>query len=153
MRLTNQTNYAVRMLMYCAAKDGPSTVGEIADFYRLPQPFLFKIAKALTASGFLVARRGRKGGISLSRPASAITLGTVVREMEANFELAECFRDDDVTCPLVMTCGLNRSLHEALDAFFAVLDGTTIADLTAQEHNINVLQQLHSASRQPLATA
>ena len=182
MRLTNQTNYAVRMLMYCAAKGGadnggatgstapggtaPSgtapgstapggtaTVGEIAAFYRLPQPFLFKIAKVLTEGGFLVSQRGRKGGIRLARPAGQIVLGHVVRETEASFELAECFRDDDVTCPLVMTCGLNQTLHAALDAFFAVLDRTTIADLAANRHNIGVLQQLHEARRAPLERA
>lgn len=151
MRLTNQTNYATRVLMYCAAKDGSATIGEIAQFYRLPQPFLFKIAKVLVDNGFLLTQRGRKGGVRLARPADEIRLGEVVRVTEANFELAECFRDGDVSCPLVMTCGLNQTLHEALDAFFAVLDRTTIADLTGQAHNINVLQQLHEARTEPLA--
>lgn len=150
MRLTNQTNYAVRVLMYCATKDGAATVGEIAEFYRLPQAFLAKIAKTLTGGGFLVAQRGRKGGIRLARPAEDIRLGEVVRATEAGFDLAECFRDGDVTCPLTQTCGLNQTLHEALDAFLAVLDSRTIADLTSQRHNINVLQQLHEARREPL---
>ena len=153
MRLTNQTNYATRMLMYCAAKDGASTVGEIAEFYRLPQPFLFKIAKSLVDAELLRTQRGRKGGVQLARPAAQITLGQVIRVTEANFELAECFRDGEVSCPLVATCGLNQTLHEALDAFFGVLDRTTIADLTSGAHNINVLQQLHVAAREPLPTA
>ena len=150
MRLTNQTNYAIRMLMYCAAKDGASTIGEIAQFYRLPQPFLFKIAKVLVDAGFMVTKRGRSGGVQLSRAPEDIALGAVVRVTEANFELAECFREGEVECPLVMTCGLNQSLHEALDAFFAVLDRKSIADLTANRHNISVLQQLHVATREPL---
>lgn len=156
MRLTNQTNYAVRVLMYCAAKggaakDGAATVGEVAEFYRLPQAFLFKISKVLTDAGFVTSQRGRRGGIRLARPAEEIVLGDVVRATEAGFELAECFREDDVSCPLAMTCGLSQTLHEALDAFFAVLDRTTIADLAAEKHNINVLQQLHQARSEPLA--
>ena len=155
MRLTNQTNYATRILMYCAAKatsgeNGAATIGEVAEFYQLPQPFLFKIAKVMVDAGFLSTQRGRKGGVRLSKPADEITLGEVVRATEANFELAECFRDGETACPLVATCGLNETLHEALEAFFAVLDRTSIADLAADNHNINVLQQLHAATREPL---
>ncbi|MEL6504934.1 MAG: Rrf2 family transcriptional regulator [Pseudomonadota bacterium] len=152
MRLTNQTNYAIRILMYCCTKDRIASITEIAEFYRLPHPFLLKIAKTLINHGFLEAHRGRNGGVSLAKPAEEISLGDVVRTTEANFELAECFRDDDVTCPLVATCGLSSTLHSALEAFFNVLDGQSIADLAAPNHNIGVLQQLHEAVRTPLAT-
>jgi len=43
--------------------------------------------------------------------------------------MAECFDNETVECPLVDSCGLNATLHKALDAFFAVLEATTIADL------------------------
>ncbi|MDD9909545.1 MAG: Rrf2 family transcriptional regulator [Ahrensia sp.] len=153
MRLTNQTNYAIRMLMYCATKKEPATVGEIAQFYRLPQPFLFKITKVLVDAGFLCTQRGRNGGLRLASAADDIVLGDVVRATEASFDIAECFSDEDVSCPLVNTCGLNQTLHEALDAFMAVLDRTTIAELTRNQHNIRVLQQLHEARLEPLASA
>ena len=42
MRLTRQTNYAIRMLMYCAANPGKlSRVGEIAAAYSVSELFLF----------------------------------------------------------------------------------------------------------------
>ncbi|MGO8506625.1 hypothetical protein AB9F35_35395, partial [Rhizobium leguminosarum] len=44
MRFTKQTNYAVRMLMYCAANDGHlSRIPEIARAYGVSELFLFKI--------------------------------------------------------------------------------------------------------------
>ncbi len=150
MRLTNLTNYAIRMLMYCATKDEPATVGEIAAFYNLPQPFLFKITKVLVDGGFLCSQRGRKGGLRLASSAEEINVGAVVRATEANFDIAECFSDDGTDCPLVNTCGLNHTLQEALRAFMAVLDQTTIAELTKNNHNIRVLQQLHEAKSMPL---
>ena len=45
MRLTKQTNYAVRILMYCAA-NGPQSTSRIADIakaYSVSELFLFKI--------------------------------------------------------------------------------------------------------------
>ena len=150
MKLTSHTNYAIRMLMFCASKQELARVAEIADFYDLPQKFLFKILGGLTKAGFMETVRGRNGGIKLARPADEISLGDVVREMEENFEMAECFKQGEVTCPLVATCGLNGALREALNAFLSVLDKYTIADLTRKEHNINVLLDLNSAMFQPL---
>ncbi|MEM9732265.1 MAG: Rrf2 family transcriptional regulator [Pseudomonadota bacterium] len=153
MRLTNRTNYAIRILMYCSTKGRIASVSEIAEFYRLPHPFLLKIAKALINKGFLVAHRGRNGGVSLAREAKDISLGEVVRSTETNFELAECFGEGETDCPLVATCGLNATLNGALDAFFKVLDKQSIADLATPKHNIGVLQQLHVAKNAPLVAS
>ena len=144
MRLTKQTNYAVRMLMYCASSDGLVRVGEVARFYRLPEPFMTKIQQALNRAGFVETVRGRGGGMRLARPATEISLGTVVRRIEDSFVLAECFDEGETRCPLVTTCGLNGALSRALDAFFAVLDEYTLADLVGNERNLNVLVQLNA---------
>ena len=150
MKLTSHTNYAIRMLMFCASKQELARVNEIAEFYDLPEKFLFKILGGLTANGFMLTVRGRNGGIKLARPAEEISLGEVIRKMEENFEMAECFKEGEITCPLVATCGLNGALSRALAAFFEVMDEYSIADLTKKEHNINVLLELNSAMQQPL---
>ncbi|MEH6724793.1 MAG: iron-responsive transcriptional regulator RirA [Hyphomicrobiales bacterium] len=130
MRLTRQTNYAIRMLMYCAANDGKlSRVATIADAYRVSDLFLFKILQPLVEAGFMETVRGRNGGIRLGMPATAISLLDVVKTTEDNFAMAECFEDDGADCPLIGSCALNGALREALNAFFTVLAGYTIADL------------------------
>ena len=137
MRLTKQTNYAIRMLIYCAANENAALDGrltrlsEVAGAYRLSEAFLAKILRPLVEAGLVETVRGRKGGIRLARDPGTITLLEVVRLMEENFAMAECFEggDDGVPdCPLVPCCGLSSALREALDAFFAVLDRHTIAD-------------------------
>ncbi|HUN13367.1 MAG TPA: iron-responsive transcriptional regulator RirA [Rhabdaerophilum sp.] len=132
MRLTRQTNYAVRILMYCAAnKDRLSRIPEIAAAYSVSELFLFKILQPLVEAGLVVTVRGRNGGVRLGRPAEKINLFDVVRVTEDNFAMAECFENDAVECPLVDSCGLNAALREALGAFFEVLARHSIADLAA----------------------
>ncbi|NKB52595.1 MAG: iron-responsive transcriptional regulator RirA [Rhizobiaceae bacterium] len=150
MKLTSHTNYAIRMLMFCASKQELATVSEIARFYDLPEKFLFKILGGLTTLDLVETVRGRNGGIRLSRPADQIRLGEVVRRVEENFEMAECFKQGEISCPLVATCGMNGALSRALQAFFDVLDEYTIADLIRKEHNINVLLELNLAMQEPL---
>ena len=140
MRLTKQTNYAVRMLMYCAANDGQlSRVPEIARAYGVSELFLFKILQPLNRAGLIETVRGRNGGVRLGRASDKITLFDVVKVTEDSFAMAECFEDGAVECPLVDSCGLNSALRKALNAFFAVLAEYTIDGLVKARPQINML--------------
>ena len=141
MRLTKQTNYAVRMLMYCAANNEQlSRIPEIAKAYGVSELFLFKILQPLNKAGLVETVRGRNGGVRLGRPAEKITLFDVVKVTEDSFAMAECFEDDgEVDCPLIDSCGLNSALRKALNAFFDVLTEYTIDDLVKARPQINFL--------------
>lgn len=140
MRLTRQTNYAMRILMYCAANnDRLSRIPEIAAAYSVSELFLFKILQPLVENGLVETVRGRNGGVRLGRPAGQITLFDVVRVTEENFAMAECFENDAVECPLVDSCALNSALREALNAFFAVLERHTIEDLVRARVDVRSL--------------
>jgi Rrf2 family iron-responsive transcriptional regulator len=131
MRLTRQTSYAIRTLVYCAVNSpGLSRVADIARAHSISELFLFKLIKPLVENGLLETVRGRSGGIRLGRPARDITLLDTIKLTEESFAMAECFEDDGgVACPLVDNCDLNGALREALGAFFNVLESYTIADL------------------------
>jgi Rrf2 family iron-responsive transcriptional regulator len=151
MRLTQQTNYAVRTLMYCAANpDRPSKVAEIATSFGMSETHLFKIMKILVDADLIKTLRGRNGGIVLARPANKITLGEVVRVAEESFYLAECFNSGRKDCPILTTCGFNGVLHEALEAFMDVLDSKTIEDIS---ENRTDLRQLLNIGEISLAAA
>ena len=136
MRLTRQSNYAIRTLVYCAVNEpNLSRVAEIARAYGISELFLFKLIKPLVENGLLQTVRGRHGGIKLGRPAEQITLLDTIRLTEESFALAECF-EDNADCPLIGECDLNGALREALGAFFDVLASHTIADLARKQRSI-----------------
>ncbi len=140
MRLTKQTNYAVRILMYCAANgDKLSRIPEIARAYGVSELFLFKILQPLQKSGLVQTVRGRNGGVRLNRPAEDISLFDVVRVTEDSFAMAECFDTGIADCPLVDSCGLNSALRKALNAFFDVLSEYSIDDLVKARPQIGQL--------------
>lgn len=152
MRLTRQTNYAIRILMYCATnKERLSRVSEIAGAYGVSELFLFKILQPLVENKLVETVRGRNGGIRLGRPADAITLFDVVRVTEENFAMAECFEKDS-ECPLVNDCGLNVALREALDAFFTVLSRHTIAEIVDSRPNMPALLGIEPLTERALAS-
>ena len=140
MRLTRQSSYAIRTLVYCAVNaPNLSHIADIARAHSISELFLFKLIKPLVEGGLIETVRGRKGGIRLGRPAAEITLLDTVKLTEENFAMAECFEGGgDVLCPLADACDLNAALREALGAFFDVLDGYTIADLAGKRKSIRL---------------
>lgn len=134
MRLTQWTDYTLRVLMYCASMDDrvqPVTITEVAEVYGVSRSHLMKIVQQLAAQGLLETTRGRGGGMRLMRPAAAINVGAVVRSTETDFNMVECFDPLTNECCLSESCGLKGVLGQAVKAYLAVLDAVTLADLIA----------------------
>jgi Rrf2 family transcriptional regulator, nitric oxide-sensitive transcriptional repressor len=132
MRLTNWSDYSLRVLMYCAAcaqREQPATISEIAEAHAISRSHLTKIVMTLSGMGYLETTRGRGGGLRLLKPAQDIVLGAVIRQTETDFTLVECFDNDNNTCRLNGHCRLKGAFQQAMEAYLRVLDGVTLADL------------------------
>ena len=137
MELSRFTDYALRVLMYTASRDSEKvTLRELADAYRISHHHLVKIVHRLGTLGYLRNQRGRSGGILLGRPAQDIKVGEVVRHTETHLNLVECFSVQTDACRISSVCQLKGALFEARDAFLAVLDGYTVADLVQNRRGI-----------------
>ncbi|WMT88202.1 Rrf2 family transcriptional regulator [Pelagibacterium sp. 26DY04] len=143
MRLSTQTNFAVRTLVYCAVSGNElNRVGDMARAFGISDMFLFKIIVPLTRNGLLETVRGRRGGVRLARPAPAINLLEVIRLTEDGFALSECFTHDREKCPFKDRCAYTNALDRALEAFQSVLAEYTIADLAGNpdlESALNII--------------
>ena len=134
MRLTQWTDYTLRVLMYCAANEGreqPVTITEVAESFDISRSHLTKIVQQLAAQNLLETSRGRGGGMRLLTPAKDINVGALVRSTETDFTLVECFDVTTNQCRLSSYCRLQSALSEVMERFFAVLDKLTLADLMA----------------------
>ncbi|WP_243291880.1 Rrf2 family transcriptional regulator [Bacillus sp. FJAT-47783] len=135
MRLTNYTDFSLRVLLYVATKknDELSNIKEIAEVYGISKNHLMKVIYELGKNGYIETIRGRNGGIRLARPASEINIGEVVRRTEEDFHLVECFDYEKNQCVITSVCGLKHVLNKALKAYFNVLDQYTLKDLVGNQ--------------------
>jgi len=133
MQLTLHTDYALRVLIYLAQKDGElATISEITDFYRISRNHLVKVVHHLAQEDFIHTTRGKHGGMRLARAAKLIPIGQVVRRMEPSFDLVECFSNDNQPCTIISVCALKDVFHRAISEFLALLDQFTVADAVVQ---------------------
>ena len=133
MQLTLHTDYALRVLIYLTQKrDDLATISEIADFYKISRNHLVKVVHHLSISEYIQTTRGKHGGIKLAREPDQISIGDVVREMEPNFNLVECFNEAPPGCMVSSVCALKSVLKQASIEFLGVLDGFTLAEAIEQ---------------------
>lgn len=138
MRLTTMTDYALRLLMYLGRQpDRLCTISEVAQAYGISEAHLMKITHQLGAGGWIETLRGKGGGIRLARAVSEINLGAVVRGIETDFRMVECFASGSA-CTLVGDCRLAGVVQGALDAFQQYFDRYTLADILAPEPGASV---------------
>lgn len=142
MRLTNYTDYSLRVLMYLAFKKDKElvTIQEIADTYQISKNHLMKIIHELGKLGLIETIRGRNGGIRLAKEPKDINIGKVVMETEDDFNIVECMNKDG-GCVISPSCKLKHILHEAVQAFVQILEEYTLEDITNNKVDIYALFQ------------
>lgn len=129
MRLTLFTDYSLRVLLVLATRtESLVTIADLAKVYDISQAHLMKVTHMLGKTGWVDTVRGRNGGMRLAVHPSTLKLGTLVRRLESDFALVECFGEDN-RCVLTGGCELAAVLARALQAFLEELDRYSLADI------------------------
>lgn len=142
MHVTLHSDYAFRVLIALGVAPGRrSTIGAIAESYAISRNHLVKVCHRLQKLGYVEGIRGKGGGLRLAREPGEVRIGEVLRGMEPNFDLVECFGENN-RCAVTRACVLHGMLGTALDEFFRVLDQHTLADLLVPAPRLITLLEL-----------
>src|SRR5271166_3720041 len=132
MRLTLHTDFALRVLIHVGLNDGKlTTINDIAQSFGISKAHLMKVVNDLSQKGYLDTKRGRNGGIRLMREPRDINIGQVVRDTE-KFDVIGCLEHKGY-------CPIERVVGNATEAFLAVLDAHTLADLIKPQRMLSSL--------------
>lgn len=154
MRLSEYTDYSLRVLMYCAAHPGRLvTIGELAEHHQVSKNHLMKVVNDLSRQGVIETTRGRGGGLRLLQSADQIRVGDIVRASETDFRLVECFDPATNVCTLTPSCHLKQVFGNALQAYFRELDGVTLTDLVPPPSAATAGRSRPSKAAEPVRVA
>lgn len=130
-------------MIYVGANPGKQvSTAAISSAYGISKHHLVRVVHTLHKTGYLNVTAGRTGGVSLAKDPADIRLGQVIRKVEPNLNLVECFDKATNTCPIIDVCDLKPYLRRALEAFLDELDRHTLADLLAQSRGKNLAKVL-----------
>lgn len=143
MTVTSFTDYSLRTLIYLAVqKKELSTIKEIAESYQISKNHLMKVVQDLNRRKYIKAIRGKNGGIKLNNRLEDINIGKLVRELEQDSTLVECFGDNN-QCVITPACQLKNFLAEAMENFFVTLEQYSLADLVQAKDKKMLLEILN----------
>jgi len=144
MNISRFTDYSLRVLIYLAAAKNTShiiTIKEVAERYQISKNHLMKVVQELSANNHINATRGKNGGIKLNALPENINIGLLVRSIEQDSTLVECFGSDN-KCVITSNCQLKKMFSQAMESFFHCLDQYTLADLVKEDNKLALRQVL-----------
>ena len=129
MRLTNFSDYSLRVLIYLAIKQEKSSIAEVSRSFNVSENHLVKVVHRLSSLGYVHSIRGKNGGIQLGRDPERINLGKIIVQLEPDFDIAECFNEVSNACRISPVCRLKSVLNKAQKAFLRTLGKYSLADV------------------------
>jgi len=126
MEITQETDYAVRCILYLSRCSGetPVMIETIAAEMCIPRSFLAKILQKLAKAAIVKSFRGVKGGFQLNRPPSGLNLLHVVEAIEGPIAMNRCTLDPQ-RCDFSSTCTVHPVWKTLQELVVEYLEKTT----------------------------
>jgi Rrf2 family protein len=131
MNVGRRVDYAVRALAYLAGQP-PGKIVSRADIEKsqdVPSFYLSKIMKDLVAGGLVSSHIGSKGGFTLAKSASVISVKDVYESVERPLVLMECLDKGAQFCSYCSVCSQRSVWEEAQQVLTEFLARRSIADI------------------------
>ena len=137
LRLSKKVDYGLMALLHLARYDDASSwsAREMAETYDIPGGLLAKVLQRLAQEGFVASQHGKKGGYTLARPASQISVAEIVEAIDGTLSLTECLSVDG-NCLQFETCNVKSPLQRLHDRVVRMLSTLTIAQMVEQESEV-----------------
>lgn len=147
MRITTTSRYGVRALFDVAYHGGgqPTQIKDIARRQKISQRYLEQIFNKLLKAGLLKSRRGPRGGYMLSRDASEISVGDIIRAAQGPIVPVRCLSEEEEEknqCDIVQSCITRHIWKETQTLLVDYYDSVTIAGLCSIARKQGVSREL-----------
>lgn len=130
MKLSTRGRYGIHAMYDLAAHggDGPVPIKAISEREHVPEAYLEQLMAVLKRAGLVNSTRGAQGGYTLSREASQISVGEILRALEGGLNLVDCLTEEDA-CGKSCECPSRVVYQKLRDGLNALADSITLQDM------------------------
>ena len=116
LKLSKKSEYALMAARYMALKNNGNFVSakEIAEDHNISYELVSKVLQNLVKGNLVQSSQGAKGGYSLKKSAFEIPLIDLIRAVEPNYQITNCFGNDSsaMNCEHLDCCKIRDPLAE-----------------------------------------
>jgi Rrf2 family protein len=134
LRLSKKADYALIAMKHLAQKrsGAPSTSArEIAEQYDIPIELMAKVLQRLVRTGLLVSTQGTRGGYTLGRSSSTISVADVIQAIDGPVTVTACSTQKN-DCEQYNKCSIRDPLWQIRERIVAALDTVTLAEMVTE---------------------
>jgi Rrf2 family protein len=135
MNVGRRVDYAVRALSFLAGQPAGKIVSraDIEKSQDIPSFYLSKIMKDLVAGGLVQSHIGSKGGFSLAKLATSISIKDVYETVERPLVLMDCLQRGADYCSYCSVCTQKSIWEEAQKVLAEFLGRVSINDIADRQ--------------------
>lgn len=135
MRITQESDYALRIVTSLAARDAVSDAKSISDETSVTLRFALKILHKLVQGGLVCSYKGVNGGYRLAKQPKGITVKDVIELIDGQISICRCLIEDEVCTQSAdkSACLFHHIFSEISQSVSDKLNRITIADVISAE--------------------
>ena len=127
--LTRESDYALWALLYMEqSKKSIVAMTELIEKLKMPRAFMRKTLQKLEKAGFLISKKGNRGGFSLKKKADAIFIIDIIKVFQGEVSLVNCVLKSKI-CPSKKACPLRKKILSIEEKVISELKSATLAGL------------------------
>lgn len=106
---------------------------EVSELYQIPLSLMSKVFQQLASKGLVKPVHGYGGGYLLARELQEITVADVAEIFEGPIAVADCLKEERITCPQWNGCLIKHPLYAINHRIYHMLQEMSLADLSQWE--------------------
>jgi len=130
LKLSKKIDYGLLAINYMAShhQETVANTKQIAEEYHIPVELLAKVLQRLAKKGLVHSQNGPKGGYSLAKAPSSITVADVVEAIEGPIRIADCYKL--YRCIQMDRCSIRSPVEKIQASIILLLDSMTMAQIS-----------------------
>ncbi len=132
MKFSTKGTYGLRAVVELAKRygEGPVSLAAVAAEQGISEAYLEQLMRSLKNAGIVKTARGKAGGYLLAREPQSISVLETLRALEGSTDIVDCVGSDASVCENACTCSARPLFLKLQSRINAVLEETTIGELT-----------------------
>jgi Rrf2 family protein len=133
LRLSKKADYALMAMKHLAQKRyaASASAREIAEQYDIPIELMAKVLQRLVRTGLLTSQQGTRGGYTLSRSSSTVSVADVIQAIDGPFTVTACSTENK-DCDQFGKCSVRDPLWRIREKIVEALGTVTIAEMASE---------------------
>ena len=133
LRLSKKADYALMAMKHLAIKtdtvSASASAREIAEQYDIPIELMAKVLQRLVRTGLLLSTQGTRGGYTLGRVPSSISVADVIQAIDGPLTVTACSTDDE-QCEQFGKCNVRDPLWRIKDRILSALAECSLTEIS-----------------------